>query len=321
MEPSPEPAAPVPAPGRELHVVPGGRASAAGAPARERPTTAPAAPVPALVALGLDAGRLVPGRVRELGPAPGLDALVDALDQQRHVLAICPRWLGPPARLALETARAALDSTRVAIHATALPPLAATALVALAARVAEHAPAPGLLAGALPGLESELLVLAWLGSLARLETPAPTVAQHVMSLAPGTAYAVASWPRPAVHRLTKTSPGVPLPAIGWPLDVLIARAARGDERWAADHVVRPLRPRAVVELDPSPAGPRFWGTDRLTEAVALPADPRAALRRALRGRRPRLCRWCGEAVAGSPCPFCGMSRPTPATHDPGKDPR
>ena len=68
-------------------------------------------------------------------------------------------------------ARALLDTARVAIHVTPLPPLAATALASLASSLARGCHPPGLLASALPGLEEQLHFVTWLASVTGLKHP------------------------------------------------------------------------------------------------------------------------------------------------------
>ena len=67
------------------------------------------------------------------------------------MIAIVPDWFAPEALRRLEMARTLLDTARVAIHVTSLPPLAATALASLASSLGPRLPSAGLLASALPG--------------------------------------------------------------------------------------------------------------------------------------------------------------------------
>jgi hypothetical protein len=51
------------------------------------------------------------------------------------------------------------------------------------------------------------------------------------------------------------------------------------------------------------------GTTRVVEAVAFPLEAEQAIGRATRDLVDGLCLWCGEVIAESRCPFCGMERP------------
>ena len=104
-----------------------------------------------------------------------------------------------------------LDTARVAIHVTSLPPLAATALASLASSLGPRLPSAGLLASALPGLSEQLHLITWLGSVTGLKHPAPSLGQHVSSLTPGSAFGISSFPEPAVHKIQQGQASVPLP--------------------------------------------------------------------------------------------------------------
>ena len=57
-----------------------------------------------------------------------MDALSSGIKAGGSVIAIVPDWFAPEGLQRLEMARALLDTDRVVIHVTPLPPLAATAL-------------------------------------------------------------------------------------------------------------------------------------------------------------------------------------------------
>src|SRR5215210_4392267 len=117
-----------------------------------------------------------------------VDALTSGLQAAHHVVAIIPEWFAPEAHVRLEMTRSMLDTHRIALHRTALPPLAATALASLVSVAGAHTPSAGMLASLIPELEAELLVITWLGSVAGLSAPAPSFRQHVSSLSPGSAF-------------------------------------------------------------------------------------------------------------------------------------
>ena len=251
------------------------------------------------------------GRIDCFLEPPGadqLDLLVEALqsgiDAGGALVAIVPDWFDPDGVMRLQMALSLVDSARVALHPTALPPLAATALASLASAAGRSAGGAGLLASLLADFETELLVVSWLGSVSGLSTPAPTLRQHMASLTPGTAFAVSSYPEPAVHRLHGRPDDVPLPP---PL-----RAVRlavcdhgGDPSWVRDTIAPALGVQEIRDVEPTPAGARWWGTAKLVEAVAYPLDAAAITAELLSARDTWPCRWCGEIVARTPCPMCG----------------
>ncbi|MGH2698715.1 MAG: hypothetical protein ACRDJL_05900 [Actinomycetota bacterium] len=244
-------------------------------------------------------------------PAPhDLERLVDtvreAVRARGHVVAVYPEYAAEPSLARLETVRTALNTRRVATYGTRLPPLAGAALASLAAAVTPYIKAPGLLCAALPNLEGELLVLAWLGSVSKLDHPSPSLAQHVASMSPASAFGVSFWPEPSVKTLRKKDRTVSLPTTFRPM--MLATAARdgGDVSWLEEIVLPGLGMPPTARFDATPLGPRWWGTTRLVEAVAYPVDVPVTARKITHGLSPFLCRWCGEAIAARHCPFCGL---------------
>jgi hypothetical protein len=266
-----------------------------------------------LIVFGLEPERIVgaEGRIDAVPDPPSaaqagllVEALRSGIDAGGTVIAIVPDWFPPAGLRRLEMARALLDTDRVAIHVTPLPPLAATALASLASSLAPRLLSAGLLASALESLESRIHAITWLGSVTGLKRPAPSLGQHVGSLAPGSAFAVSSFPEPAVHRVRRGGPGVPLPAIDRPSRLVIA-ARNGDAEWLAGPVNDALGGLPVLRVEPTPQGAQYWSTTKLVEGVVCPVDVDALAAEIMQTAEAWSCRWCGELIARSPCPLCG----------------
>jgi hypothetical protein len=186
---------------------------------------------PVIVAFGLRPERIVggEGRIDAVPESPSaeqagllVEALRSGIDAGGTVIAIVPDWFPPAGLQRLEMARVLLDTDRVAIHVTELPPLAATALASLASSLGPRLLSAGLLASVLESLSAQIHTLTWLGSVTGLKRPSPSLGQHVSSLAPGRAFGVASFPQPAVYRLPHQEAGVPLPPVTRPSRLVIA---------------------------------------------------------------------------------------------------
>jgi hypothetical protein len=266
-----------------------------------------------LLVLGLRPERLLDaeGRIDAFVDPPGqeqvgvlVEAVTSGLQASGSVVAIAPDWVGRDAVGRLAMARSMLDTHRLAIHGTALPPLAATALASLASAAAPHLPSTGVLASLLPELEARLHAFTWLGSVTGLDTPAPSFAQHLASLAPGSAFGVSSYPEPSVRRLHRDRPTVPLPDLAG-VHRLVVAPRGGDVDW----VLRTLNPALgsldVRRVEATPRGPQWWGTAKLVESVAIPLEVERLAGELVAGLDPWACRWCRELVARSPCPLCG----------------
>jgi hypothetical protein len=244
-------------------------------------------------------------------PAPNdFDRLIDTvksgLRDSGHVIALYPEYAAEPLLARLETVRTALNTSKLAPYGTRLPPLAGAGLTSLASAVAPYIKAPGVLFAALPNLETELVVLAWLGSVSRLHTPSPSMGQHIMSMWPTSAFAVSFWPEPTVKTLRKNDRTLSLPTTFRPMMLATAPRDGADPTWVEEVILPGLGMPPTVRFDPTPLGPRWWGTPRLVEAVAYPVDVPVIARRITQSLSPFLCRWCGDAIATRHCPFCGL---------------
>jgi hypothetical protein len=226
----------------------------------------------------------------------------DAGNGEAHLaLALRPDRLPSGSVRQLDTLRSTLFSSRLAVHATPLPPLAAGVLAGLAAGLLERLE-PGVLFAGLPRLERELTALGWVDSVAGLDHPAPSGSQRVASRLPGSSFQVAVSPEPGVRRLSRPEPLEPPPASLVPARVLVAGRSTRPE-WVRE-VVEPAFPEATIEdVELPETAAEWWGTRRVVEVVAYPTDLDALASRLSRGRS-RTCHWCGAIVAGRRCPFC-----------------
>ncbi len=265
---------------------------------------------PIVLVFGLRPERLIDseGRIDAFLEAPerdqtGLivDALRSGLEAAGTVVAIMPDWFPAESLARLRMARSLLQTERVAVHVTPLPPLAATVLASLASAAGRVAPSAGVAASLLPELEAEMHVITWLGSVAKLSTPAPSMGQHLASLSPGTAFAVSSYPEPAVHKI---GANIPFPPITRPSRLAVA-AAGGDPAWLLGPAHAALRHPEVRRVEATPGGAKWWGTSKLVEGVVYPADVAQLVQQLLGVVEQWSCRWCGELIAAAPCPMCG----------------
>jgi hypothetical protein len=267
---------------------------------------------PTILVFGLKPERLIDseGRIDAFLEPPTQEqgeTLVEAVrsgaEAGGHVLAIVPQWLEGDGLLRLQMVESALDDERLTIHETPLPPLAAAVLASLASAVAPHLPSRGVLVSLLGELEAELHVFTWLGSVSGLSVPAPTLAQHLASLSPGSAFGVSSYPEPSVHKLGRDGAGIPLPRIDRPSRLAVSDHG-GSAAWART-VNAALGGLEVRTVEPTPNGPSWWGTGKLVESVAYPVDVERLAAELAQAADPWTCRWCRELIARSPCPMCG----------------
>jgi hypothetical protein len=268
---------------------------------------------PVIVVFGLKPERIVgfEGRIDAVPEPPtqeqaGLlvEALGSGIEAGGTVIAIVPDWFPPEGLQRLEMARVLLDTDRVAIHHTSLPPLAATALASLASSLAPRLLSAGLLASVLDVLTAQLHTITWLGSVAGLKHPAPSLGQHLTSFSPGSAFGVTSFPEPAVYKLRNNELTIPVPTVARPSRLVVA-ARNGDDSWLTGPVNQALGGLPVVKVEPTPQGPAYWSTSKVVEGVVCPVDADGLARELMQNAEAWSCRWCGELIAQSPCPLCG----------------
>ena len=271
-----------------------------------------------VVGVGCEIDRIFAGQrpVLPLPIAPGREDLRDVFDAvggplrgADSVIIIAGEWLGPEAIDRLSLVRALLQTGRVAIHLTGLPPLAASVLAAVTAALAEHAASAGALAGAIADVAEQLAVLAWTPSVAGLDHPEVSLADHARSALPWSAFAVGYAPEVFVQPLSRGEVILDLPALVEESSLLIApgeRAEESDITAALETIAAPLGAVQVRQLEPMMHAAAWWGSTRTIEIVGVPVRL-SRLAELTLPREVTPCRWCGELIAAPPCPLCGES--------------
>lgn len=278
---------------------------------------------------GLELAALRPNDPAVLtAPAPtGDDAVAEvvalletALARAERTIVVLPTTGDDDRLLHVQTAMSLLDTDRVALHVTGLPPLAASVAAAIAASLAPRLGGAGVVAGALPAIERELLVLAWLGTVSGLKHPAPSVAQHARSNLPGSRFAVRVQPDPLVHTIGRDG-AAPFAPVSAGTALVMAAGDGGDEGWVTGTALPALGNPPLQQTGATRDAATWWGTGKVVELVGYPVEPEALLPRVV---PPDVvaCRWCAEPVADSaPCPFCGeLNRAVPTGSHAGVGP-
>ncbi|HJS95831.1 MAG TPA: hypothetical protein VJ741_16320 [Solirubrobacteraceae bacterium] len=276
-----------------------------------------------VIGVGAEIDRLFSGQPAAL-PIPGppgqddlrdlYDALAGPLRGGEAVIVILGDWLPEDALRGVRTVHSLLQTDRVAVHVTSLPPLATSVLAALAAALAPAAPSAGALAGALEIVADELYVLAWTGSVAGLQHPSVSLLHHARSLLPGSAFGVGLQPEVFVQSVSR-EPTVPLEPCEHQLQLLVAPTDSSELSWVLDVVAPALGGVPVRELAPTMHGPGWWGSSRLVEVVGVPSSLEWLAEVAF-SDAPVPCSWCGEPILAAPCPFCGEAAAPGATRSP-----
>jgi hypothetical protein len=274
-----------------------------------------------VIGLGCELDRLFSGQPPAMpipGP-PGREDLRDLFDAiggpirgGATEIVIVGDWLPPETLERVHTIRSLLQTDRVAIHITDLPPLAASVLAALTAALAPLAVSAGALAGAIDHIADELLVLAWAGSVAGLRHPGVSLLDHARSALPWSSFAVGLQPDSFVMPTSVDPEALPLAPMEQPIELLVAPEADADLDWIVDVVAPALGGVGIRQIPPTLHGAEWWGTTRLAEMVGVPTSIEA-LAAATLPTSVSPCQWCGEPIAAPLCPFCGDAASEPGS--------
>jgi hypothetical protein len=266
-----------------------------------------------VIGLGCELDRLFSGQPPAV-PIPGppgredmrdlFDAIGAPVRYGSAVIVIVGDWLPPETLERVRTIRSLLQTGRVAIHVTDLPPLAASVLAALTAALAPLAVSAGALAGAIDLIADELLVLAWTGSVAGLRHPGVSLLDHARSALPWSSFGVGLQPESFVQPVSAPAEDLPLAPLEHPIELLVAPEEDADLSWIVDVVAPALGDVGIRQIPATLHGSRWWGTTRLAEVVGVPTSI-DWLAEATLPRSVSPCAWCGEPIAAAPCPFCG----------------
>ncbi|MEU7551187.1 hypothetical protein AB0B01_02300 [Streptomyces sp. NPDC044571] len=239
------------------------------------------------------------------------------LERHGHLVAVVPDWLPPAAVRRLHTVRAILETDRIALVDTALPPLATALLVRQLRQLSVCDFSPGVVASAARLLSHYIHAGALLGSVARLDRVAVSLKAHAKSWSPGAQFAVLAHPAPHLLKLggsgsgTHRSGGLP-PGPDFATHLTFARGQLASD-WVTAELAPAWRVQGVME-NPLPAdSAAWWATPKLVEFAAAIPDL-SVLYQLVASVRREECRWCGFELIGDRCGFCAapLAAPPPA---------
>ncbi|MGW5342360.1 hypothetical protein [Streptomyces sp. NPDC004050] len=148
-----------------------------------------------------------------LGPPGRLDLeaslaeVSELLERHSHILAVVPSWLPPATVRRLHTVRAILETDRIALLDSDLPPLGTALLVRQLRQLSICDFSPGVIAAAARLLSHYIHAGALLGSVARLDRVPVGLKAHARSWSPGAQFAVLAHPTPHLARLGAAGAG------------------------------------------------------------------------------------------------------------------
>ncbi|EXU90394.1 hypothetical protein [Streptomyces noursei] len=237
--------------------------------------------------------------------APLDEALAETsavLEHHGHLIVLYSTACPPEHVRRLHTLRSVLESDRIAILPSALPPLGVAVLARQLRQLSMCGFSPGVLACAARLLAHYVHAGALLGSVSGLDRVEVDLRSHMKSWLPGVHFAVLATPQPQLLHLDRHSTQAGLRPPGFATQLAVARG-----QLSADWVTSALAPawqvQGVYEARLPGESARWWGTQKLIEFAAAIPDP-ALLSRLVASVRREECGWCGQEVIGDRCAFC-----------------
>jgi len=237
---------------------------------------------------------------------PLLDVLADS-GEDEPLLVVHRAAQQEQAARVVHLIRSSLELQAVARISSQLSPLGCATVARICAELTgTFQLAGGSVVAAAGWLERQLLVAAWLPTVAKLDQVELSLGHHLQSFVPGSQFVVCLSPERRVDRLGAQALELPRPELlGERPHILLS--GDGSLAWM-DATVLPAFPGATVVRQPGDAASaQFWGTPKAVEVVGRP-DDLEPVAEAVRTRWPASpCRWCGLPSPTGTCGWCAMT--------------
>ncbi|MFD7508038.1 hypothetical protein ACFV5N_01625 [Streptomyces sp. NPDC059853] len=232
-----------------------------------------------------------------------LAEIAGLLERHGHVIAVYPATTPRAHVQRLHAVRAMLESDRIALLSTSLPPLGAAVLVRQLRQLSVCDFGPGVLGAATRLLSHYIYAGALLGSAARADRlpvalPPVTGPRSVVS-AP---HAVLARPTAQLVRAGERSGAAGLAGPQFATTLTYA-AGRFDSAWVTGQLARQWQVQGVHPVPLPAQSPAWWHTHKLVEFAAAIHDA-SLLYQMVSSMRQEPCHWCGFTLIGDRCAFC-----------------
>ncbi|WP_078513396.1 hypothetical protein [Streptomyces purpureus] len=232
------------------------------------------------------------------------------LEQHGYVVVVCPSSVDPALEQRLHAVRSIMESDRVALLKSDLPPLGIAVLVRQLRQLSICDFSPGVVASAARLLSHYIYAGAVLNSVARLDRVPVSLKAHLKGWMPGSQFAVLAAPNP---QLLKIGPDAePLAGPEFATQLLLAKGQLQSD-WPTTVLAPGWQVQGVQEAALPADSPRWWGTGKLVEFAAYLPDISVVYQLVASVRREK-CHWCGMELIGDRCGFCSAPLPTAENH-------
>jgi hypothetical protein len=243
--------------------------------------------------------------------APGdqpLDAALAEMqvlqEQFGYVVVLYPSSLDVTFVRRLHTVRSILESDRIALIESDLPPLGLAVLVRQLRQLSVCDFTAGVVAASARLLAHYIYAGALLNSVTRLDRVPVSLKSHAKSWVPGSQFGVVASPQP---QLVKIGPEAQLKGPEYATQLTVARGQLQSD-WVTATLAPSWRVQGVHEAGLPAESARWWGTGKLVEFVAHLTDISVIHQLVSSVRRER-CHWCSMELIGDRCCFCAAPLP------------
>ncbi len=204
----------------------------------------------------------------------------------------------------LHTVRSILESDRIALLRSDLPPLGLAALVRQLRQLSVCDLSAGVVASAARLLTHYIYAGALLNSVAKLDRVPVSLKSHAKSWVPGSQFGVMAHPSP---QLVRIGPDTVLTGPEFGTWLLVAQGQLQSD-WVKATLAHSWQVQGLREVSLPAESARWWGTSKLIEFAAYLPDI-SVLYQLVTSVRRESCHWCGLERIGDRCVFCSATPP------------
>ncbi|WP_236240414.1 hypothetical protein [Streptomyces sp. CC228A] len=220
------------------------------------------------------------------------------IEEHGYVVVLYPSSLPLAFERRLHTVRSLLETDRIALLRTPLPPLGLAVLVRQLRQLSLAGFSAGVVASAARLLSHYIHSGALLNSVARLDRVPVSLKSHAKSWVPGSQFGVVAAPEPQLIRIGNGS----LTGPPFATHLLVAKGQLQSD-WVTGTLAPAWQVQAVQEAALPADSSRWWGTGKLVEFAAYLPDY-AVLHQLVSSVMRTRCHWCGMELIGDRCAFC-----------------
>lgn len=223
----------------------------------------------------------------------------ELLERHSHVIALYPTTTPRSYVQRLHATRAMLESDRIALLPSSLPPLGTAVLVRQLRQLSSCDFSPGVLGASARLLAHYVFAGALLASGARLDRLPVSLPTRHGGRPPGGACAVLAGPTPQLVPVDGDG------ALTGPQFATALTYAPGSlsSEWVTGRLARQWQVQALHPVPLPAESATWWATAKLVEFAAAVPDV-SLLYQMVSSMRQEACHWCGLTLIGDRCAFC-----------------